>query len=247
MVSGERLVSSVAPLIGIILDYQEAPTFSTYPWYALRSNYFKALSSCGAIPVGLSYDSDPQQLVGRLDGLLVAGGSFDIPARFYTTEPDHPRNRPNEKRTQFEITLLKTALERQVPVLGICAGAQLLNVACGGTLIQYLPDVIPEGAVHQQVDRRHEGVHHIQLVSGSLLHQWSPTPELMVNSNHQQAIDQVGQGLRICARSPDGVIEGVEAIQSFALGVQWHPEFLVSPLDHIIFQSFVKECHERRP
>ena len=128
----------------------------------------------------------------------------------------------------------------RLPVLGICGGMQLLNVALGGTLIQHIPDEIPEALAHEQPNPRDEPGHEVALSADSLLRSICRSDGLAVNSAHHQAVKAVGAGLTVNAVAPDGVIEGIEAPgQRFCLGVQWHPEFAITPADRAIFSAFV--------
>lgn len=227
------------PLIGITLDYQTEKTFSSYPWYALRVNYFANIANQGGLPFGLHCDpSLVDHYLETIDGLIVSGGNFDIDPSHYGEEA-HAHTRPNPTRTNFEITLLRRALNLNMPVLGICGGHQLLNVALGGSLIQYIPEQVPGALSHMLLDRRHEGVHPIDVQTGTWLSTLS-TGTFQVNSSHQQAVNRLGQDLVVNALSPDGIIEGIESTAyDFCAGIQWHPEFLTCDLDQKILKAFV--------
>jgi putative glutamine amidotransferase len=182
--------------------------------------YADALRQAGIEPVLISPD-DPRSMAG-LQGLLLSGGVDLNPAR-YGAVP-HPGNEtPDDALDGMEIGLLNEALATDLPVLAICRGMQLFNVAHGGTLIQHLDNV----AVHQV--RGHDpalAVHEIAVEPGSRLAAILGEGAHGVNSRHHQAVERVGAGLRVTARStPDGVIEALERRdRGFALAVQWHPE-----------------------
>jgi putative glutamine amidotransferase len=125
-------------------------------------------------------------------------------------------------------------------VLGICGGQQLMNVALGGTLIQHIPDEVAAALAHEQPNPRTEPGHKVRVAKGTLLHEITGTEELAVNSAHHQAAKDVGAGVVVNATAEDGVIEGIEHPgYRFCLGVQWHPEYLISPGDGRILAAFV--------
>lgn len=236
------------PLIGISLDSQHEQTFSTYPWYALRTNYFQAIQDCGGIPVGIPHEAAAiPAYLERLDGLVISGGQSDIPPHFYGEQTIHPKTRLNESRARFEHALAKAALAVEMPILGICGGHQLLNVALGGTLIQYIPEEVPGAINHRRDAQRHLPSHTITIAPGSHLASLAPEAQVMVNSSHQQALKDLGRGLIASAHTEDGVIEAIELpAHPFAVGVQWHPEFFVSPLDRTLLEAFVAASQKRR-
>jgi putative glutamine amidotransferase len=146
-------------------------------------------------------------------------------------------------RTAAELALVRGALARNIPVLGICGGQQLLAVALGGTLIQHIPDAIPAALPHEQPNPRHEPGHDIAIRPGTLLHRIVGGERMAVNSAHHQAVRDPGPHAVIDATAADGVIEGIEDPRyRFCLGVQWHPEFLIDPGDARIFAAFVGAC-----
>lgn len=174
----------------------------------------------------------PADVVADLDGLVLTGGEDVAPAT-YGAAPLRPEWAGQQRRDTYEIDLVRAALDAGVPVLGICRGHQLLNVAMGGTLIGDLPTERPDAVEHRNQDRYHHTRHPLELVAGSGLAALYPaTTRATVNSVHHQAIDGLGSGLVVEARCPDdGVIEAVRLEGSapgsarWAVGVQWHPEF----------------------
>src|SRR5690606_17799736 len=133
------------------------------------------------------------------------------------------------------------ALERDMPILGICGGQQLLNVALGGTLIQHIPDEVDGALPHEQGNPRDEPGHAVRIEKGTLLHRVTGMDEMLVNSAHHQAVKDVAPGVVVDALAPDGVVEGIEdPRRRFCLGVQWHPEYAISEGDEAIMAAFVQ-------
>jgi putative glutamine amidotransferase len=232
------------PVIGLTLDSEEPGGYSRLPWYALRQNYFAALIAAGALPLALPHHPElAADYLDRIDGLLVTGGAFDVDPALYGGGAMHPTVALKPGRTDFELAATRAALARNMPVLGICGGQQLLAVAFGGTLIQHIPDSIPDALAHEQPNPRDQPGHAIAITPETLLARITGVRQMAVNSAHHQAVATPGAGARVNAVAPDGVIEGVEhPAYRFALGVQWHPEYAVDPADPLIFQAFVAAC-----
>ncbi len=197
----------------------------------LNATYVRAVQQGGGVPVLLPPHLGEEALAAlweRIDGLLLTGGGDVDPARF--GQERHPTVYDVAPlRDDLELTVTRRALEEDRPVLAICRGIQVLNVALGGTLVQDLPSERPGPIVHSQTAPRHEPTHAVKVLGeGSRLGEVLGALEVQVNSMHHQAIDRLGGGLREVAWAPDGVIEGVEMPgPGFVLGVQWHPEELV--------------------
>lgn len=236
-----------SPRIGITLDYEESPTYSKKPWYALRENYCTAVSNLGALPLPLPHEVDKvEEYLELIDGLLITGGAFDVSPELYGQNNKHDTVITKDKRTKFEFAITKGAIERNIPILGICGGEQLLNVVLGGTLIQHIPDSIKNPLEHEQKNPRDEAGHSIQIAAGTLLSRVVGKVEMKVNSAHHQAIATPAPHAIINATAPDGVIEGIELpSHPFCLGVQWHPEYHVDAGDSKIFEAFVAFCRKR--
>jgi putative glutamine amidotransferase len=191
-------------------------------------SYASAVQRAGACALLMPPDpraqSEADVFLDRIDGLVLAGGS-DIDPASYAAEP-HPETRGTwPERDAFEIALARRALEREIPVLGICRGMQMLNVACGGTLMQHLPEVVG----HE--NHRHTpgtfGDHGVRLEPGSLAERAAGAEVLTVKSHHHQGVDRVGDGLQVSGWSvdEDDLPEAIEMpAHPFALGVLWHPE-----------------------
>ncbi|MCH7932244.1 MAG: gamma-glutamyl-gamma-aminobutyrate hydrolase family protein [Proteobacteria bacterium] len=229
------------PVIGLTLDCESPGGYSNLPWYALRENYFAVLRRAGALPVALPHEADDAgDYLARIDGLVITGGAFDVDPALFGDAERHPTVVTRDRRTGFELAAARAAHARDMPLLGICGGQQLLNVALGGTLIQHIPDAVPGALAHEQPNPRDEPGHSVRITPGTLLHRIVGADELAVNSAHHQAVREVAPGLVVDARAPDGVIEGIEDPgRRFCLGVEWHPEYLVSDGDALIFDAFV--------
>lgn len=230
------------PLIGVTLDAEPAGGWSKLPWYAVRQNYLSAIAAAGGLPVALPHEPAlAEAYLDRIDGLLVTGGAFDVDPALYDGGPAHATVSLKSGRTAFELAVTRGALARDMPVLGICGGEQLLAVAFGGTLIQHIPDSIADALAHEQPNPRTEPGHEIAVTAGTLLARIVGGTRMAVNSAHHQAVDRPGHGAIVNAVAPDGVIEGIEHPgHRFALGVQWHPEYAVDPADPRIFDAFVE-------
>lgn len=232
------------PIIGVTLDAEEPGGYSKLPWYALRKNYFSALAEAGGLPMALPHHAElVDQYLDSIDGLLITGGAFDVDPSLYGGGPTHPTVVLKAGRTDFELAATRGALARNMPVLGICGGQQLLAVAFGGTLIQHIPDSVAGALEHEQPNPRHEPGHAISVAANTLLARVVGKPGMAVNSAHHQAVASAGPGAVVNALAPDGVVEGVEHPGfRFALGVQWHPEYAVDPADPLILKAFVDAC-----
>lgn len=215
--------------------------------HELQDRYVQAVRLAGGIAVALPR-LDPEEipdLVQFLDGIVISGGR-DIPPDFYGAEL-HPKTDTDEamrERVKFEIALVKAMAEANKPVLGICHGCQLLNVAFGGTLIQDIPSQWVSPLTHKLPDRPWFAEHEVEILSGSLLWDWLQTPKITVKSAHHQAVAKVGNGLKVVAWAPDGIVEAIEATDGkLIVGVQWHPEAQLEA-EHArrLFAAFVQAC-----
>jgi putative glutamine amidotransferase len=230
------------PLIGVTLDAEPAGGWSRLPWYALRQNYFSAVVAAGGLPVALPHHPElAVDYLDAIDGLLVTGGAFDVDPALWGGGAPHPKVTLKPGRTDFELAATRAALGRDMPVLGICGGQQLLAVALGGTLIQHIPDEVPGALAHEQPNPRTEPGHEVAVTAGTLLARIVGGSRMAVNSAHHQAVATPGAGAVVNAVAPDGVVEGIEHPgHRFALGVQWHPEYAVDPRDLDILSAFVE-------
>ena len=229
------------PVVGVTLDSEEPGGYSRLPWYALRQNYCEAVARAGGLPILLPHE--PEQAAAyldRIDALVVTGGAFDVDPTLFGAATRHSTVKLKTRRTAFELEITRGALARDMPVLGICGGQQLLNVVLGGTLIQHIPDEVADALAHEQPNPRTEAGHRVKVAPGTLLHRICGADELEVNSAHHQAVKDVGAGVVIDALAPDGVIEGIEDPRyRYCLGVQWHPEYSISQGDEKIFDALI--------
>lgn len=217
------------PLIGItqrrlsVAQIQGSPPSAYDQWMnAQFMTYARAVALAGGLPVYVSREADAAELAWRLDGVVVAGG-LDVDPRLYGGVPGPRSTVIDPDSDRFEIQLVHAAFRADIPVLGICRGLHVLNVALGGTLISDLP--VGEGTSHSfLLYPPHERVHRIALQPGSTLHRLYG-PEVHVNSLHHQAVAELGRIVTAVGHADDGVVEAVEITGQRALGVQWHPEF----------------------
>jgi putative glutamine amidotransferase len=241
------------PLIGITADEgatEARPGRPALPRYELKRAYADAVLKAGGLPLILPYVDGPGavgQLLGRLDGLVVTGGAFDIGPEEYG-EAARPKLGPvKPARTRFERTLLELALEREVPVLGVCGGMQLLNVVRGGTLMQDIGTELAGALPHEQAHDSREPAHDVLLSPGSALAQLAGVRTMRVNTTHHQAVARLGRGLVVSGAAPDGVVEAIELTGArFCVGVQWHPELLDSAEQQAIYAALVAAAGSRR-
>ena len=234
------------PIIGITLDSaidSEKNKYSAFPWYALRKNYVDCVTLAGGIPVLLPHDLKAlDEVVSIIDALIVPGGDEDINPRFYSEEIISSKVKTNDVRAEFEIELVRRVLEQDIPFLGICNGMQILNVVCGGSLIQHIPDYHKSDINHEQSAPKHIPSHPINIMQGTKLANIAKgSLKAEVNSTHHQAVKDLGRGLTVSATAPDGIIEAIESLNHrFAIGVEWHPEYLNSELDLNLFKKLVE-------
>jgi putative glutamine amidotransferase len=190
----------------------------------------------------------PSDIIAGIDGLLLTGGG-DVQPSIYGAAP-HPTLDPAESgRDEYEMELVRLAIDANLPVFAICRGIQVLNVARGGTLIQHIPDEVGTSVEHRIKEPRFAIAHDVWLTSNSLLERTlrerlEDADSCAVNSRHHQAPKEVGEGLAASATAPDGVIEALEdPSRRFCLGVQWHPEnFWRTGEFRALFEAFVQAC-----
>lgn len=238
-----------ATLIGV----STSTTIDKYPERAyVNAAYLRAVQQAGGVPVALPPHLDARSLEalrGRLDGVLLTGGGDVSPAR--SGEAPHPKtSEVSEARDALEIGLTEWAIGQEIPLLAICRGVQVLNVALGGSLYQDIPSEPGSPINHSQAEPREQPTHDVKVMGeGTRLGRVLGTLELRVNSFHHQAVRRLGRGLAEVAWAPDGIVEGLEMPDApgFVLGVQWHPEDLVGhdPAARNLFLALVAAAHDR--
>ncbi|HEX2902720.1 MAG TPA: gamma-glutamyl-gamma-aminobutyrate hydrolase family protein [Jatrophihabitans sp.] len=231
--------SAAAPRIGLTA-YREPARWGVWDETAdlLPASYARSVSAAGGLPLLLPPSADDQAgaVLDGLHGLVLAGGADVDPSR-YGAEPDPHTDRPRRDRDSWELALARAALARDLPVLAICRGMQVLNVALGGSLIQHLPDRVGT-QLHSPTPGRH-GRHEVRLAQSSRLHEVIGAG-CVVATYHHQAVDVLGDGLVAAGWTDDGVVEAVELPSSrWVIGVQWHPE--VTDSAHL-FGDFIDAC-----
>jgi putative glutamine amidotransferase len=223
------------PLIGIGPNFKEVGGRNGYFLYP---NYASIISGSGALPVILPLVGNRQEareILERVEGLMLTGG-LDIDPTHYGQTARHPEMVAPRERTVSDISYAQEAKDRGMPVLGICLGAQSLNVAFGGSLLQHIPDDVPGALPHE------DGAEHlIKIEPGTVLMRTLGVESATVNSFHHQGIGDLAPGFRISARSPDGIIEAIERTDHpFFVGVHWHPERLsTSEITRRLLRGFV--------
>ena len=214
----------------------------------LTAAYVTALENAGLIPLivpPLANADAASAILDSVAGLVLTGGEDVDPARY--GEKRHEKVRSvNPARDATEAALIKEAKERGTPVLAICRGIQILNVALGGTLVQDIPSQCETKIAHDEESARDSRTHEISVEPGSLIATAVGTEHLTVNSFHHQSVKRVADGMRVTARSPDGIIEGIESTDEdwWVMAVQWHPEEMTDsaePWDRGLFQAFARK------
>ncbi len=248
------MTSGTPPLIGITADIANSSRTSNRPkdrTLFLPQRYLSAIERTGAIPVVLSANRTKKavrQLLRMLNGLVLSGGNFDIHPRYYGERPIKELGEIKSMRTDFELEITDQALKEDLPILGICGGAQAINVALGGSLYQDITTQLSDTGAYEHSSKNSNGGHSIRVEFGTRLFDIVKRPTLKVNTSHHQAVKRIGRGLIVNAVADDGVIEGIESTEhGFVLGVQWHPEVLAprQQRQHQIFSSFAAFCKNR--
>ena len=230
------------PIIGISLDYEADQKYSDFPYYALRANYINSVTKYGGTAILLPFDNDSiDNYINIIDSLILTGGNFDIAPELYGDQNTHKETKLKENRTLFETNILNAAIKKQIPILGICGGMQLINVILGGTLIQHIPDYMDKPLAHE-TKPYNKASHIININTNTKLAKLAKQNlQTKVNSSHHQAVAKLGKDLITSATASDGIIEAIEHIHyPYMIGVQWHPEYQLSQLDENLFEELIK-------
>lgn len=230
------------PLIGVSSGIRDECVLSLH-----QINYEK-ISEYGGLPVvlpNLSGEDEVKVLAEKLDGLLLTGGG-DIDPLLFNEEPHKELGEVTPRRDFFEIALAKEILKLNKPIFGICRGSQILNVASGGTLYQDIySQKDGELLQHLQKAPREHAAHFVQVEEETMLFDIVKSNKIKVNTFHHQAVKGVGEGIKVSSRASDSVIESIESVEhKFALGVQWHPEYLKDEASQELFKAFIAACLE---
>jgi putative glutamine amidotransferase len=232
------------PKIGVLCSTMTTPTGARRQH--VPDAYVRRVEEAGGFPI-LFPVADPAvapDVLGLVDGLLLVGGD-DVDPRLYGAEFPDLCEEIDRARDDFEVALVRAAAEGGVPLLGVCRGLQVMNVALGGTLLEDVPRRVP-GALLHRLDGK-DGSHAITVTEGSRLHALLGATRLEVNSHHHQALARTAARLAVVAHSPDGVVEAAEdAAHPFFVGVQWHPERMVTAdSTRRLFQGLVRAAGGR--
>jgi len=240
----------MGPLIGITMSFDYDTNTAK-----LGERYINAVVKAGGVPLAVPPVQDEnllKEIVQKLDGIILSGGP-DIDPSYFNQLP-HPRlGRICPKRDASEIYLAAEFIRRSKPILGICRGIQVMNVAMGGTIIQDIPSNLENSIKHMQDAPEWHKSHEIRIVDeASLLYRIIGRLQIRVNSFHHQSVDKVAPDLKVTAIAPDGVIEAIEAKRpyGFCIGIQWHPEYLIDDTTHLrLFEYMInvaKDVKARR-
>lgn len=229
------------PIIGVFPSVKDDGSVWLY------ESYTAPLALFGALPIVIPYISDSKadvlyEIMDTCDAFLFTGG-VDIHPSFYNCEVLPECGQILVKRDKFELLAFDYAMRTGKPILGICRGCQLMNVALVGTLCQDIPSTYPTAQRHTSDSVANPTIHEIDIPTESPLFQLSEAPRVKINSFHHQCTDKLGNGLKILATSTDGIPEGVYLDgERYVIGVQWHPErgYEYNPIDAALFRSFVK-------
>jgi putative glutamine amidotransferase len=222
-------IASTSPVIGICAALEPARwAVWDQPAALVPMNYIEHVQRAGGIALLIPPDpalvARPQDALDRVDALLLVGGP-DVDAARYGATPHPMAETPVPLRDEVEIALVREARRRGMPMLGICRGMQVINVAAGGTLLQHLPESHAHEEHRRQVGRFAGNEHGVRLDDGSRAAAAEGPAPAQVASHHHQAVDRLGDGLVVTGRAADGVIEAIEGTtRAWQVGVQWHPE-----------------------
>ncbi|MBR9878725.1 MAG: gamma-glutamyl-gamma-aminobutyrate hydrolase family protein [Gammaproteobacteria bacterium] len=242
---------NIRPLVGVIACRREV---EGHPAHMVTDKYPRALRDYGLEPIMLPVwqgqgQEDARALLARLDGLVLTGSYTNVLPERYGAEREPENTRDDVDRDAAVMSWVPLALEQQLPLLGICRGFQELNVAFGGSLhqaVQRVPGRLDHREPEGEKAEQYAPVHDLEIQPGGLLAALYPEASARVNSLHQQGVDRLGEGLRVEALAPDGLVEAISVADApgFTLAVQWHPEWEPQshPLYDAIFKGFAAAC-----
>lgn len=229
------------PIIGVLAEVDDECSTK------VKSPYIRAMEACGATPILLPYVDDGE-VVARFaelcDGFFFTGGA-DIDPKRYGEEARENIGNIRPYRDQFEFHIFQKVIKTAKPILAVCRGAQLVNVALGGTLYQDIPSEVHTPISHKQSEPKNAPSHEVQILADTPLHALVGAERMQANSFHHQAIKALGKGLEIMAVAQDGIIEAVYALgERYIRAYQWHPErlFEIDTQNRLIFEDFICAC-----
>lgn len=227
----------MTPVIGVTCGHQWDGTKRHY----VNEAYITSVLAAGGLPILIPH-MNPNlllEVIKQVDAVLIPGG-IDIDANLFNQEI-HPRcGKIDPLWDELDLTVIRAALERDLPLLAICRGCQILNVACGGDLVQDIPSQVKDAINHNPDAPKWHATHDIAVTDDSKLAKLLGTTSIRVNSFHHQAVARIAPGLQVSAVASDGVIEGIESKEhGYVIGVQWHPELMIK--HHPVFKSLFTE------
>lgn len=228
------------PLIGVTTYNGKSP--SGRPVAAVQHTYIRAVAQAGGLPIlipSILMEEDQNAIYAQLQGVLFTGGG-DVSLKYFDGVDHLAINEVDENRDDTELNLLRRSVNDGKPMLAICRGVQVMNVALGGTLFTHIPDQVANSLKHDN-EEFSDIIHPVNLDETSRMAELLGETLLEVNSLHHQALKDIASDLRVVGHAPDGVVEAVELPDHpYALGVQWHPEWLThQPVTQRLFKSFV--------
>ena len=236
-------MNNVKPIVGVTGDFRpERYNGAALSWY--NTGYYDSVIGAGGIPMLLPpYDNDDdlRQALAQLGGIVLAGCNLDLDPIRQGQHPSPAARIMPKRREDFDRRIAKMAIEMKLPILAIVSGMQLVNILCGGTLFQDIPEECPR-AIHHRDEVEKNLRHVIEIVPGTHLDDIFGPGEVRVNSHHHMAVNELARPFRVSATCPDGIVEAYESTSEdwYCLGVQWHPESnTASALDIQIFESFI--------
>lgn len=240
------------PIIGVVgslSDETRANIMESTERVFISEKFINCVEYAGGIPLILAHVREIEDIKAQIDvcdGIMLCGG-MDIHPIYYGEEPHEKLGFVNSKEDEYQIKIARMALNLHKPILGICRGHQLLNVVCGGTLYQDLSEILSTTIKHDQISKRYEPYHSINIVKNTKLEEILGSSTL-VNSLHHQCIKELGSGLKATAHAKDGIIEAIEMPdRDFVMGLQWHPEEMAMHRDENmlnIFKEFISKSRK---
>ena len=237
---------SQKPITGILCDIDKE-TKEDSPRYFVKANYVSAIREAGGVPLIIPPLNDKGDLIKSLDfidGLLIPGGD-DIDPKYFDKKPHPSEVLTDPEVIQFQMEFCRQALYKNIPVFGICAGFQIINIACGGNIYQDIPSEYSNPIKHKKNEKEKEDpFHNVKIEKKTKLYNILQKGEISVNSTHHQALKDIAEGFVVTARSEDGIIEAIESRKHrFVIGVQWHPEDLYKE-DNLFLKLFERLVSE---